>query len=458
MAEPASIRRVPSLTPPPRAGASARAEPRHFPWAVVGLLLIAFSMAFYAWKWTIDAAPVGAALVMIPLVTLFTVPTMVRAARGEPTFDLAGLMLVSLGLRFAFAYYRMTHAFDAVLYHQWGVKLAAQYRAFNFGASPGSQVPGTGGMRVVSGIIHVLVNDDYFAAYLLMGWLGFWGCWFIYRAAVTAVPDLKRYRYARLLFLWPSFAYWLTSIGKDSWMVFTVGLATLGAARVFRRESGGYTMALIGLFLGSFVRPHLCLVALLAFIVALLLGRRQNTANRMTPASIAKVAALVLLLAFSTVLVARTQKLLRTGDFSTGLNQTQVKTAVGNSAFKAPKPLTPIGYPEALVTVLFRPFPFEAHGMEQLVTAAEGVLLIVLSIASYKGLLSILRRIRTQPFVTYCAVYVLIWAAVFGIISNFGILERQRSTMLPFYFVLLCLPAIAPTSRTERWSVRTTSR
>jgi hypothetical protein len=95
--------------------------------------------------------------------------------------------------------------------------------------------------------------------------------------------------------------------------------------------------------------------------------------------------------------------------------------------------------------------------MEQLVTAAEGVFLIVLTIASIKGLASILRRIRTQPYVTYCAVYVLVWAGIFGIIANFGILERQRSSMLPFYFVLLSLPALERIRPTHEWGVRARS-
>jgi len=303
--------------------------------------------------------------------------------------------------------------------------------------------------------VHVLVNDDYFGSFLVMGWLGFWGCWFIYKAAVLAIPDLKRYRYARLIFLWPSLAYWLTSLGKDSWMAFTVGLAAYGAARVFRRQNGGYTLLLLGLFLGSFVRPHLCLVALLAFVVALVFGRMQNSQQRLTPGSVAKVAALIVLLAFATVLVARTQELLGTNDLGAGLSTAEDRSAIGGSAFHAPNPLRPIGYPQALITVLFRPLPIEAHGLEQLVTAAEGAFLIVLSIASYKGLASVLRRIRTQPYVTFCAMYVIIWAAVFGIISNFGILERQRSTMLPFYFALLCLPALSRVDSTPEWGVRT---
>jgi hypothetical protein len=145
---------------------------------------------------------------------------------------------------------------------------------------------------------------------------------------ITTVPDLKRYRYARLIFLWPSLAYWFTSLGKDSWMVFTVGLASLGAARVFRRSTGGYILLLGGLFLGSFVRPHLCLVALLAFIVALTFGRLQNSQNRLTPGSVAKVGALIVLLAFATVLIACPQ-LLKTDDFSSGLSKVGEQTAEG---------------------------------------------------------------------------------------------------------------------------------
>jgi len=454
MPEPGVIRRVPALTPPPRGpGGPLRTEGR-FPWLVIGVLLMSFTVSFYLWKWLVDGAPVGASLILIPLIVIFTAPVMVRAARGESEFDIAGLMLVGLGIRFALAYYRMTHAADAVVYHQWGVRLAAEYRTLNFGADPQSTVPGTGGMRIVSGFVHVVVNDNYFASYLVMGWLAFWGCYFVYRAAVITVPDLKRYRYARLIFLWPSLGYWLTSLGKDSWMMFTVGLASLGAARVFRRQNGGYVLLLGGLFLGSFVRPHLCLVALLAFVIALAFGRLQNPQRRVTPGSIAKVVALVVLLGFAAVLVARTQTLLRTNDLGSGLSNVAKSTSAGASAFKVPDPLSPRGYPQAVITVLFRPFATEAHGVEQLVTAAEGVFLIVLSIASFKGIASILRRIRTQPYVTYCAVYVLIWAAVFGIISNFGILERQRSTMLPFYFTLLCLPALKRVRPHHERSVR----
>jgi hypothetical protein len=447
----APVRRVPRVTPPP----TTAPDQGHFPWTVIGVMLLALVVCLYMWRWLINGQPYSAALILIPLLVLFTAPTMLRAARSESDFDIAGLILVGLGLRFGLAYYRFIHAADAQIYHNFGVYLAREYRHFNFGADSGSQVPGTGGLRIVSGVVHVFVNDDFFASFLVMAWLGFWGCWFLYRAAVITVPDLKRYRYARLLFLWPSLAFWPSSIGKDSWMLFTIGLASLGAAKVFQRHTGGYTILFGGLFLGSFVRPHLALVAVVAFGVALLIGRRSNVTDRLTPSSIGKLAALVVLLAVGSILITQTEKLLDVNDLNSttiesSFNDFRDQTAEGESTFNAPDPLSPTGFPQAVVTVLFRPFPTEAHGLEQLVTATEGLFLVALTLTSLRGILSIFRRLRSQPYVTYAAIYVLLWAMVFGIISNFGILTRQRSQMLPFFFLLISLPALASLGPAER--------
>ena len=55
--------------------------------------------------------------------------------------------------------------------------------------------------------------------------MAFAGCWLFYRAFQIAVPDGDHYRYAKLIFLWPSLLYWPSSIGKDSWMLLTIAIA-----------------------------------------------------------------------------------------------------------------------------------------------------------------------------------------------------------------------------------------
>ena len=58
------------------------------------------------------------------------------------------------------------------------------------------------------------------------------------------------------------------------------------------------------------------------------------------------------------------------------------QTAQGGSAF-TPVPLTsPLGIPAAIITLLFRPFPWEAGNVQMLVQSAEGLVLLLLTVAS----------------------------------------------------------------------------
>lgn len=447
MAEPAGPRPEWALRSAP-VGAVPPGRER-FSWTALGIAGGLVLFAYYAWLWLVRGEPAGAALFLGPLLVAFSVPVLVRANRLATGFDLAGVLLVSLVLRFAFAWYRFTHAVDAWEYHSEGVRLARFYRTFNFSVDPGKDIPGTGAMRAISGGVHVLVNDDFFASFLVMTWLGFLGCWLLYRAFDISIADGDRYRYARLVLLWPSMCFWPASLGKDAWMVLTIGIAAYGAARVFRRMMGGYTLLAVGLLASSFVRPHLALLALVAFVAALVVGRRHELHSSGLPSLFAKIVGLALVLVIGSVLVSRTQRILDIEDFDASSierasTEFAAKTDVGEATFDAPNPRSPFGFVEATVTTLFRPFPTEAAGTEQILTAFEGLALAILSAASARRLLTLRRRLRPQPYVMLALVYVLLWILAFGVIGNFGILARQRTQMLPFYFVLLSVSAVLP--------------
>lgn len=442
----------PPAGPLPPAPAAPVDSSQRFPWTAIGIFGGGGLTLYYAWLWLVQGKAVGAALFVGPILVALTIPLFVQANRRNPAFDLGGLLLVSLVLRFGFVYYRSEHAVDAIEYHVEGERLARFYRALDFGVSTGKDVPGTGAMRAVSGGVHVLVADDYFASFLLMAWLGFLGCWFLYRAFETAVGDGDRSRYARLVLLWPSMCFWPSSLGKEAWMVFTIGVASYGAARVYQRLAGGYTLLGLGLLAASFVRPHLALLAIVAFVVALLIGRRDSVRDSITPASVAKIVGIALVVVIGSVLVSRTQKLLDIEDFSAtsieaASNDVTNRTSLGGSTFTPANPRTPLGFPQTAVTVLFRPFPTEASGFEQLFTSVEGIALGLITVFSLKRLLTLPRRVRAQPYIGYALVYVLLWIMAFGVIANFGILTRQRTQMLPFYFALLSVPAVVAKSR-----------
>jgi len=61
----------------------------------------------------------------------------------------------------------------------------------------------------------------------------------------------------------------------------------------------------------------------------------------------------------------------------------------------------PPEYPEALVTVLFRPFPWEAANAQALVAEAEGALLLVILLTSFPRLARLWRYLVTTPYVAF---------------------------------------------------------
>jgi hypothetical protein len=424
---------------PPRRQASTKP----FSWQPIALAVFALTIVFWLWQWLGYGWPAGSSMVVIPLLTLLTAPLFVGLSRRERRFDLAGIAATGLALRFFAAFYRMAHGADAYVYDKEANRLASAFRHFHFNVDPGAPVPGTGGMRIVTGVVAVFTGANQTAKFLVFAWLGFLGCYLFYRAFVTALPNADHQRYALLIFLWPTLFFWPSSIGKDCWMLFTLGIASVGAARVLVRRPGGYTFLVIGLMLGSFVRPHVSLMALLAFGVALLVGRRESS-RRITPSSVAKIAGLVVIVALGGVLASRAATLLNVDDFSSSsvnaaLAKNINRTGEGGSTFSPPDPQNPVGYVESAITILFRPFPIESHGAEQIVTALEGVFLFGLCIASWRRLRSVLRRVRSEPYVTYALVYLLMFFFAFGTVGNFGILARQRSQAMPFVFVLLAL-------------------
>ena len=68
-------------------------------------------------------------------------------------------------------------------------------------------MPGTGGMKFITGIAEVFTNSNSFATFLLFAWIGFFGCYLFYRAFVTALPDADHRRYALLILLWPTLVF-----------------------------------------------------------------------------------------------------------------------------------------------------------------------------------------------------------------------------------------------------------
>ena len=83
------------------------------------------------------------------------------------------------------------------------------------------------------------------------------------------------------------------------------------------------------------------------------------------------------------------------------------RTDKGGSEFDAPLPTNPVGFVAAVVTVLFRPFPFEATNGLAAATSLEATVLLVIVVRSYKSLKRVPGAMVRSPWVSAALVYVL---------------------------------------------------
>jgi hypothetical protein len=130
--------------------------------------------------------------------------------------------------------------------------------------------------------------------------------------------------------------------------------------------------------------------------------------------------------------------------YTSVIDYTQARTESGGATFAATPVRSPLDLPRAAVTVLLRPFPWEAGNLQMLVTSAETTMvaccapLLVLRWRAYW------RVLRGNPFLTFTLVYVIGFVAAFASIANFGILARERSMVWGLVLVGLAIPRRSP--------------
>jgi hypothetical protein len=212
---------------------------------VLGLLVL----------WRLQAEGIWVALFLVPILLLATGPALSRQAAREGDRTLFWLLLAALTLkllgslvRYYIAYTVYEGLIDAQGYHETAAMIAERFRAGNFDTGLES-LTGTAFVPFFTGLLYTLIGPSIYAGFLLFSWLGFWGLFYLYRAFTIAMPEGNRRSYAHLLFFLPSILYWPSAIGKDAWMLFTLGVAAYGMARALTgRLWRGLAVASLGLY------------------------------------------------------------------------------------------------------------------------------------------------------------------------------------------------------------------
>ncbi|MDA9241428.1 hypothetical protein N8342_05585 [Acidimicrobiales bacterium] len=413
--------------------------------AIAAALTVGAVAAFAATGLTFsDAADVAVhPATMAFLLGLITIPLIRWAVRGDHVLFrivLGGMVAKCLGTYLRFAITADTG--DNRRYDSAGTKIAGwlsddfvlpQNLPESFGDT------GTDWLSYMVGWLYYFTGPNRVSACVVFTFLSFVGTLFFYRAAASAVPELDRRRYALLLFYLPSLLFWPSSIGKEAWMIFFLGLAALGGSLVVQHHLSVWHLgaALAGIAMAARIRPHMAALMVVALVAASIWpSRSQGRRGQQI---------IVTALGFALISVAMGQvaeyfKADRV-EFNTLLDFTQERTAGGGSQFTPIRITGPGNLVQGAVSVIFRPFLIEATNLLQLLGSIESLAMTALAARSWKRIRRVPRLFLTNAYVRFSVIFTMGFVVAFSAISNFGILTRQRAQLWP---ILLVLFALAP--------------
>ncbi|HEY8202086.1 MAG TPA: hypothetical protein VII47_12130, partial [Actinomycetota bacterium] len=209
-----------------------------------------------------------------------SLPALARQARREHSEALFWLLVAALVLKLLCSMLRYFVAFgvyhglaDAAGYNQDGIRISEAFRhgQFDIGLS---SLTSTNFIRLLTGVVYTLIGPNIFGGFLVFSWIGFWGLFLFYRAFTIGVPEGRVRSYARLVFFLPSMLFWPSSIGKEAWMMFALGIVAFGAANILSGATvRGVAITGLGLWLAAVVRPHIAGLMALALLGGYLLRR-----------------------------------------------------------------------------------------------------------------------------------------------------------------------------------------
>lgn len=316
---------------------------------------------------------------------------------------------------------------------------------------------GTTFVEFFTGIIYTITGPNIYGGYLIYAFLAFIGSYYYYRAFQIAFPYGNTRLFLILIFFLPSILYWANGIGKDALMSLFIGISAYGVARLVRNGIRGLLPMAFGLAGTACIRPHITIVLALAIGLALIMRRVGKGSAGIATQAISLIA----IFAFIWFLVPRMASELGIQELSTqglvtSFMQQQDFSFQGGSAYQVVD-ITDPRLPITLASLVFRPFPWEAHNLQTLVQSFEGLLLIGLVLWRIRSIGIALKASFSDAFIRYILISLFGLLMTYTSIANYGILVRERAMMLPFLLMLIAYdikvtvpaPGVLITKRSE---------
>lgn len=389
----------------------------------------------------------GAILVILGVAVLLLLIVPGFVARHDTRF-LTQLLIVGVAAKLVGTIVRLYVTFslyesrDSENYHLIGAIVAGHIRNGDFATALGYSGLGTDFLEFFTGVVYSVIGPTLFGGFIFFSFLAVIGALFFYKAFRVASPTGDWRIFAVLMLLYPGIVYWPTGIGKDAFVFLFAGMTTYGVAvAVTRARWDAVVPIAIGLTGVFLVRPHIAMILAIGIPVALIVALPRRSG-----AQVGGQLTMLLLAAVATwIVMGQAAEYLGLPALSPdGVKQYVVEQEANPnrfednaSNFEVTSVDSPLWAPMAFLTVLFRPFPWEAQNAQALVQSFDGILLAGIILFSARRLWAGLASVHREPFVAYAVITGTVLILALSTLGNFGLLARQRAMVLPFVFTVL---------------------
>lgn len=350
-----------------------------------------------------------------------------QAFKSEPAvFKKQGLIIMFIHIITIFGYYFLTRngGGDA-----WGYWLAGKQVTFNEAIGQIFKHQGTYFMHGFNYFFSGALGVGFLANTFIYGAMGYIGLLCFYKVALHhikfSVPVMGIHIFPFLFFI-PMLHFWCSGVGKDSVLMFCIGLVVYASVNIIKR----IPVLVCGLLLSYLVRPHITLMLLMAYGMAFLMSKEQALWKRIMLGAALLVIGLAILpsvLEFAKIGEASLDSF---SDFSSGKAEVLSRSHTGSSVDISSYPL-----PLKWLTFLFRPFFFDINGIPAVVASFENLFIVAVTIKVIKS--KPLVALRNAPLEIKAMFFFLVLGtlAFSPTLGNLGIMIRMRNMFLPGMFL-----------------------
>ena len=274
---------------------------------------------------------------------------------------------------------------------------------------------------------------NYEMMMVLFAWLGYLGFVYAYLFFKENIPiKIKVFGSMDLLTLilfFPNMHFWTSSLGKGA----PIFLGLMMFAYAIKNPKSRLVTLILGSLLIYYIRPHVFMFVAVGTVLGYMSGKEKISFGRKLFVYIALIGGLVLVqdTILGVVGLEGSEDLVEDfGEFSEG--RSDKLEGAGSGVDMSSYPL-----PVKLFTFWFRPLFFDAPGILGLITSVENLMYLLLFFKILKK--DFIKFIMNSPVSVKMSLVVFFLAsfAMTFIMSNLGIIMRQKSMVMYFAFFVI---------------------